>query len=107
MFPDGLVCQYAKNIIAENMYSQVDSNGHHTLLLKEITDHGKSEMAKHIYDKFVVSKTGRKRLRKTTKGWDFLCLRKYSSTKWAQLKDLKESNPVDIAEYVAGNNIYE
>ena len=81
MFPDGSVCQYAKNIIAENMYSQVDSNGHHTLLLKEITDHGKSEMAKHIYDKFVVSKTGRKRLRKTTKGWDFLCLRKYSSTK--------------------------
>ena len=34
MFTDGAVCQYAENIIAENMYSQVDSNGHHTLLLK-------------------------------------------------------------------------
>ena len=34
MFPDWAVCQYAANIIAENMYSQVDSNGHHTILLK-------------------------------------------------------------------------
>ena len=42
MFLDGATCQYAANIIAESMYSQVDSNGHHTLLLKEITDHGKS-----------------------------------------------------------------
>ena len=41
MFPDGTVCQYAANIISDNMYSQVDSNGHHTLLLKEITDHRK------------------------------------------------------------------
>ena len=39
MFPDGAVCHYAENIIAENMYSQVDSNGYHTLLLNEITDH--------------------------------------------------------------------
>ena len=34
MFPDGAVCQYAEKIIADNMYSQVDSNGHHTLLLE-------------------------------------------------------------------------
>ena len=34
MFPDGAVCQYGENIIAENMYSQVDSSGHHNLLLK-------------------------------------------------------------------------
>ena len=89
------------------MYSQVDSNGHHTLLLKEITDHRKLVMDVSIDDKFVVSNTGRKSLRKTTKGWDFLCLWKYGSTMWAPLKDLKESNPVDIAEYVVGNKISE
>ena len=44
IFPDGAVYQYTANIIAENMYSQVDSNGHHTLLLKKITDHRKSAM---------------------------------------------------------------
>ena len=49
MFPDGAVCQYAANIIAENLYSQVDSNSHHTLILKEITDHRKSAMSVPIY----------------------------------------------------------
>ena len=90
MFPYGAVCQYAANIIADNMYSQVDSNGHHNLLLKEITDHRKSAMAVPIDYKFVVSKTGSKSLRKTTKGWYFLCLWKYGSTTWAPLKDIKE-----------------
>ena len=107
MFPDGAVCQYAANIIAENMYSQVDSNGHHTFLLKKITDHRKSDMAVPIDDNFVVSNTGRKILKKTTKGWDFLCLWKYGSTTWVPLKNLKESNRVDIAEYVVGNRISE
>ena len=35
MFPDGAVFQYAANIIADNFYSQVDSNVHHTLLTKK------------------------------------------------------------------------
>ena len=60
-----------------------------------------------IDNKFVVSKTGRKYLIKTTKGWDFLCLLKDGSTTWAPLKDIKESNPVDISEYVVGNRIFE
>ena len=107
MFLDGAVCQYAANIIAENMYYQVDSNSYHTILLKEITDHRKSVMSVPIDDKFVVSKNISKSLRKSTKGWDFLCLWKYGSTAWAPLKDLKESNPVDIAEYVVGNKIPE
>ena len=89
------------------MYSQVYSNGHHTLLLKEITDHRKSATDVPIDEKFVVSKTGRESLRKTTKIWYLLCLWKDGSITWAPLKDLKESNPVDIAEYVVGNRIYE
>ena len=90
MFPDVAGCQYAANIIADNIYSQVDSNSLHTLLIKDITDHRKSEMAVPIDDKFVVSKNGRKSLRKTTKGWYFLYLWKGGSTTWALLKDLKE-----------------
>ena len=39
MFPHGAVYEYEANIIAENIYSKVDSNGHRTLLLKEDTDH--------------------------------------------------------------------
>ena len=107
MFPDGAVCQYATNIIAESMCSQVDSNGHHTLLLKEITDHRKLVNAVAIDDKYITSKTGKKSLRKTTKGLDVVCLWRDESLTWAPLKDLKESNTVDIAEYVVGNKISE
>ena len=64
-------------------------------------------MAVPIYEKFVISKTGRKILRKTTNGWDFLCLWKDGGKTWAPLKYLKESNPVDIAEYVVENRISE
>ena len=54
MSPDCAVFQYAENIIVENMYSQVDSNVHHALLLKEITDHWNSEIAVPIDDKFFI-----------------------------------------------------
>ena len=58
-----------------------------------------------IYENFFISCTGSKSLRKTTKGWNFICLWKYGSKTWAPLKDLKESNPVDISEYVVGDKI--
>jgi Reverse transcriptase (RNA-dependent DNA polymerase). len=43
---------------------------------------------------------GRKRRRLTTKGWYFNVQWKDGSQQWIPLKDLKESNPVEIAEYV-------
>ena len=60
-----------------------------------------------IDETFFVSKTGRKILRKTIKGWYFLCLLKDGGTTPSPLKDLKESNPIDIVEYVVGNRISE
>ena len=105
MFPDGAVSQYAANVIVEYIYSQVQSNGNHTLLLKDITDHRTSPGAIPIDYKCIISKTGKKSLRKTTKGWDFLCLWKDVSSTWAPLKDLKDSSPVDVAECVVGNMI--
>ena len=68
MFHDGGTCQYAANVIAEAMYSQMDLNGHCTLLLKEKTDHKKSASAVSIDNTYIISKTDRKGLRKTTKG---------------------------------------
>ena len=37
----------------------------------------------------------------------FLCLWRYESSTWTPMKDLKESNPIDIAEYVVENKISE
>ena len=89
------------------MHSQVDTHGHHTLLLKDIIDHRSSATAIKIDDKHIITKPGFKSLRKTTRGWDFLCMWKDGSTTWTPLKDLKESNPVDVFEYVIGNRISE
>ena len=38
-FPDGAVKQYSANIIAENLYAQVDMDGHASLVLESIVDH--------------------------------------------------------------------
>ena len=37
-FPDGQVKEYAANVIAENMLTQVDAEGYLTMMLKNIID---------------------------------------------------------------------
>jgi hypothetical protein len=49
-FPDGSIDVYTANTLAEAMYSQVDDEGRHVLMLKEIVDHSKDRSAVHIDD---------------------------------------------------------
>jgi hypothetical protein len=42
-----------------------------------------------------------KKVRKTTKGWNLCVEWKYGTTSWERLADLKEINPVEVAEYAA------
>ena len=42
-YPVVMTEQLAANIIAENMMSQVDSEGHHYQVLTEVTDHKKDD----------------------------------------------------------------
>ena len=42
-FHDSVEQAYVANLIAENLYSQVDHEGHHFTLMKEIIDHDVSE----------------------------------------------------------------
>ena len=72
-FLDGQVKEYAANIIAENMLTQVDSDGVSTTLMKAIVDHRRDEeKALQHHDKYVQTKNGRRHLWKTTKGWELL-----------------------------------
>jgi hypothetical protein len=64
-FPDGSIDVYTANTLAEAMYSQVDDEGRHVLMLKEIVDHSKDRSAIHIDDGFV---SGSQQRRWTTKG---------------------------------------
>jgi len=103
-FDDGETLEYAANVIAENMYSQVDTEGRQYQILESIVDHKKDGSAVSADDQYVTV-NGKKHARKTTKGWK-LCIKwKDGSTSWEPLKDLKESNPVEIAEYAVAHKI--
>ena len=105
-FPDGQVKEYAANVIAENMFSQVDSDGYYNLLMDGIIDHRKDPAkAVPMEDKYLITRSGQRRLRKTTQGWDFLIAWKDGTESWVRLADLKESNPVELAEYAVSRGL--
>jgi hypothetical protein len=104
-FTDGTEENYFANVIAENMFAQVDSEGRQYLLLAEITDHRRNGLAVKASDGFVITRNGNKVPKKTTAGWELLVAWKDGSTDWLKLKDIKDSYPVQVAEYAVTNNI--
>ncbi len=103
-FDDGHIQSYSANIIAENLYSQVDEEGRHHLVLGEIIDHKSDATAVPDSDQYVTV-NGTQKIRKTTRGW-WLCVQwKDGSTSWERLADMKESHPVETAEYAVANMI--
>jgi hypothetical protein len=53
----------------------------------------------HMEDKYFKTCSGTKRLCQTTVGWKLLVQWSDDSHQWIDLKILKESNPVQVAEY--------
>jgi hypothetical protein len=105
-FPDGSTAKHQANVIAENLFSQSDLEGQQCMVMKETCDHRKDGRAIPILDGFTTSKNGNK-CPKTTIGWQLLVEWNNGSSDWMDLKDLKESNPVEIAEHAVANKIVE
>ena len=99
IFPDDSIQQYAANIIAENMYSQVDANDHSHTLLDSIIDYDKTSNAVDIEDIHVTTKSGQRKIKKSTQGWNLLILWKDGSEQCVPLNIMKESHPVEVAEF--------
>eukprot|EP00978_Attheya_sp_CCMP212_P008877 scaffold20848_cov68-Attheya_sp.AAC.1 len=93
------------NIIAENLLSQVDDEGRRQMMLDKIIDHRILESAipksKGTYE----TQRGLTQNVRTTKGWEICVQWKDGSTDWIALKDLKESYPVELAEYAINSKI--
>ena len=105
-FPDGTIREYSANLIAENMLTQVDSDGYSLTLMEGIVDYRRDETtAVSKDDGYVVTKRGQKQPRKTTMGWSLLVRWKDGSESWVPLKDLKESHPVEVAEFAKARGI--
>lgn len=105
-FPDGEVAELTANVIAEAMYASCDREGNEYLLFDCIVGHKKS-------DKALTAKTqslnnnGRKSMRRTTAGWHLCVQWLDGSTSWQTLKDLKESYPLEVAEYAVTQGIQQ
>ena len=74
------------------------------VLLDSIVDHKSDETAVKHADKYVTVR-GKQHVRKTTKGWKLCVKWKDESTTWEQLSDLKESFPLQVAEYATAQSI--
>ena len=105
-FPDGHVEEFTANVIAESVYSQVDRKGRQYLLMDEITDHKSDGKAVKVANMWIEGNGSRNRhMRRTTVGWKLCISWKDGTTSWEPLKNLKESNPVEVAEYAVANKI--
>ena len=104
---DGHKASLAANTIAENMFAQVDDEGNRHVLFDAITDHRVDGSELKHQEAFITSSNGGRRRRETTKGWEILLLWKDGSSSWEKLKDVKESYPVQLAEYSLQHRISE
>jgi hypothetical protein len=104
-FDDGLVKEYTANVIADELYAQTDDEGFTINHMDGIVDFRKMDDAVSWPDAYVQTKRGAKRLRKTTCGWQFLVRWKSNATEWIPLKDMKESYPVQTAEFATARGI--
>ena len=90
--PDGGVEQYSANVIAENIYTQVDDEGYRSQLLDDIIDHRRTDAAN-------LPAGTNKYKTKSTKGWYLLVKWKDDSESWKPLKNVKEAYPAHAALY--------
>ena len=103
-FPDGRTAEFLANAISEHMFTQCDPKGNQYLLLDSIIDHVVDDTAVGDQDRYV-HVNGRKHHRKTTRGVK-LCVRwKNGSTTRERLINLKQSYPLELAEYAVANGI--
>ena len=104
---DGERASLSANHIAENLFTQVDDEGNRQVLMKEIINYHTNGQEVKQQDTFITMKTGTKRRRETTKGWEILIEWKDGSMNWVALKDVKESYPVQLAKFAISNRIAE
>jgi hypothetical protein len=104
-YPGRHKASLAANVIAENVFAQVDDEGGRHVLFEEIINHRTDGTEVKQQDAFLTTPKGNKRQRETTKGWEILIQWKDRSTTWVSMKDIKGSYPVQLAEYATQRRI--
>jgi hypothetical protein len=104
-FPDQSRSRCTANTIAENLFSQCDTEGHRFRVIEEITDHRTTEEALVGEDCFRVANNGQKVPRKTTKGHEFCVKCRGEECEWLPVKQVKDGNPIEAAEFAKSNGL--
>ena len=105
-FPDGRIEEYSVNVLAENLFNMADEDGWDTGLLEEVIDfRSNDDIAVKAQDGFREMSNGEKVPVITTKGWDVQVRWTDKSTDWIPLAEIKESNPIEIAEVAIAFNV--
>ena len=104
---DGSMTRYHANVIAENIFAQCDDEGRRHAVIAESVDHRADRRALRADNGYISTKRGKRVPKKTTKGWKLLCQWKDGSTDWVDMKYVKDSNPIELAEYAVANRIQE
>jgi hypothetical protein len=95
-FPDGTVSEYAANIIAEAIYEQVNDDGYDTVIFSHIIGHDYAP-TKEVVTPFS----------KSTKGWSVCVEWKDGTTAWHPMTEIKNTFPIQLAEYAMANNLQD
>ena len=100
----GEVTVLTANIIAESMYTQCNSEGNEYLLLDALIDYQRENKAISLSDQEITVWDSSVNT-KTSAGWQISCQWKDNSTSSEKLSELKESHPVQTAEFAVVQRI--
>ena len=103
-FAVGNITEATKNVIAESIYAQCDSEENEYLLLDELVDYQRDNKAISLSGQQATVE-GRPVTGKTTAGWQICCQWKDGSTSWEKLSALKKSHPVQTTEFAVAQGI--
>jgi len=76
-------------------------------MFKEIIGHRKTPAALSKEQGYVIGYNGNGHPKRTTKGWDICVKWRNGTSSWLPLKDVKQANPLELAEYAMANKIHE
>jgi hypothetical protein len=86
------------------MFAKCDIECREYTLMEGITDHRTDGHAVDPAERYIKHGSNKK-VRQTTKSWNLCVKWKDGTTSWERLADLKESNPVEVAEYAATKSL--
>ena len=104
-FDDGNYVEYSANVLLENLYQQIDDDGYSHQMLSSIVDHDCDHTVAIHKDNGTYELNNTRKRRITTKGWKIKVEWKNGSSTWVPLRVIKESNPIEMAEYAVSRNI--